>query len=420
MSPVQFRPARGRLRLLAVLLAPLAAAACHDSAATPSAPPPPEVGVVTVAPRPLPLSYEFVGEVQPIRRVEVRARVDGVIEARPFTEGAFVKAGDVLYRLERIRYDAAYRSASARLANAQRTLARLEPLAGAAGGGPAGRGRRADRAEAAQAALDEARKDREDAVVRAEISGRVGRTRLEVGARVTGPADLLTTIEQLDPVYVTLPALVPGSAALARRHRARAGLIRPGQRPPGPRRAPRRHRAAPHGQARLRQRLARSGDRHAGVPRHLRESRPAAGARPVRAGAAGGFVRHGCAGGPAARGAAVAGAPVRARRGPRATPSGARDVTPGPWSGERWIIEKGLAPGDRVIVDGVQKAMPGSVVHPVPAADTAAAGDSAGTAPARRLLRRSRRRTSHRATRPSSAGPRRSATSSSAGRCSRR
>ena len=86
MSPLEFRPARGRLlSMLAALLAPLAAAACHDSAATPSAPPPPEVGVVTVAPHALPLSYEFVGQVEPIRRVEVRARVDGVIESRPFT-----------------------------------------------------------------------------------------------------------------------------------------------------------------------------------------------------------------------------------------------------------------------------------------------------------------------------------------------
>ena len=57
-----------------------------------------------------------------------------------------------------------------------------------------------------------------------------------------------------------------------------------------------------------------------------------------------------------------------------------QDVTPGPWSGESWIIEKGIAPGDRVIVDGVQKTMPGGVVHPVPAVDTAATGDSAGTA----------------------------------------
>ena len=64
------------------------------------------------------------------------------------------------------------------------------------------------------------------------------------------------------------------------------------------------------------------------------------------------------------------------------------DVTPGPWSGERWIIEKGLASGDRVIVDGVQKAMPGSVVHPVPAADTAAAGGLRPHGAGGRLLRR--------------------------------
>ena len=113
---------------LSLVMLAVAAAACSKGDATPTTPPPAEVGVMTVEPRTLPLNYEFVGEVQPIKRVEVRARVEGVIEARPFTEGSVVKAGQVLYRLERVRYDAAYRSAAARLANAKRTLARLEPL----------------------------------------------------------------------------------------------------------------------------------------------------------------------------------------------------------------------------------------------------------------------------------------------------
>ena len=364
--------------MLVALLAPLAVAGCHDSAATPSAPPPAEVGVVTVAPGALPLSYEFVGEVQPIRRVEVRARVDGVIESRPFTEGAFVKAGDVLYRLERIRTDAAYRNASARLANASRTLARLEPLLEK----QAVTQQEVDDArtekESAQAALDEARKDREDAIVRAEISGRVGRTLLEVGARVTGPADLLTTVEQLDPVYV---GFRPSSQDLLR-WRGDTSAARPDparQRPPGPRGPPGRRRAPPHRQARLRERVARSDDGDPGVPRHLHQPRPAAGARASSSGC-------GWRGSSGRMRSPSPGARCSSRWGVSSCWSSSKgdtvrshDVTPGPWSGESWIIERGLAPGDRVVVDGVQKAMPGSVVHPVPAADSAAA-DSAGGA----------------------------------------
>ena len=57
--------------------------------------------------------------------------------------------------------------------------------------------------DAAAGDLAEAKKNLDDAVVRAEIGGRVGRTNLEVGARVTGPSDLLTTIDVLDPVYVS-------------------------------------------------------------------------------------------------------------------------------------------------------------------------------------------------------------------------
>jgi len=377
VTPVQFRPARVRLlSVLAALLTPLAAA-CHDSAATPSKPPPPEVGVVTVAPHPVPLSYEFVGEVQPIRRVEVRARVDGVIEARPFTEGALVKAGDVLYRLERIRSDAAYRSASARLANAQRTLARLEPLAQRQAVAQQEVDDARTEAESAQAALDEARKDREDAVVRAEIPGRVGRTLLEVGARVTGPSDLLTTVEQLDPIYVTFR---PSSQDLLRwrADTAAARLIRAGS-------DVRVHVVLSDGSE-----LPRTGKLEYVSP----SLDPTTGTQEFRATFANrdlllvpgqfvrvrleGFVRHDAL--------AIPRRAVQQSLGRQfvLVVSGgdtvrSHDVTPGPWSGETWIIERGLTPGDRVVVDGVQKAMPGSVVHPVPVADSAATDSTSGS-----------------------------------------
>jgi membrane fusion protein, multidrug efflux system len=377
VSPLEFRPTRGRLlSMLAALLAPLAAAACHDSAATPSAPPPPEVGVVTVAPHALPLSYEFVGQVEPIRRVEVRARVDGVIESRPFTEGAFVKAGDVLYRLERIRSDAAYRSAAARLANATRTLARLEPLLERQAVAQQEVDNARTEKESAQAALDEARKDREDAIVRAEISGRVGRTLLEVGARVTGPSDLLTTVEQLDPVYV---AFRPSSQDLLRWRGDTSAmrLIRPGS-------DLRVHVVLPDGTE-----LPRTGKLDYVSP----SLDPATGTQEFRATFAnrdlllvsGQFVRVRLEGFVRPGALAIPRRAVQQSLGrqlvlvvSQGDTVRSHDVTPGPWSGESWIIERGLAPGDRVVVDGVQKAMPGSVVHPVPAVDSTAVDSTGG------------------------------------------
>ena len=58
----------------------------------------------------------------------------------------------------------------------------------------------------------------------------------------------------------------------------------------------------------------------------------------------------------------------------------ARDVQPGPWSGNLWIIEKGLSPGDRVVVDGTQKAAPGRPVRPVALTDSAAGAPGQATA----------------------------------------
>ena len=233
-------------------------------------------------------------------------------------------------------------------------------------------------AESARAALDEARKDREDAVVRAEISGRVGRTRLEVGARVTGPSDLLTTVEQLDPVYVSFR---PSSQDLLRWRgdTASARLIRPGS-------DLRVHVVLPDGTE-----LPRTGKLGYVSP----SLDPETGTQEFRATFAnrdlvlvsGQFVRVRLEGFVRRDALAIPARAVQQSLGrqfvlvvSKGDTVRSQDVTPGPWSGESWIIEKGIAPGDRVIVDGVQKTMPGGVVHPVPAVDTAATGDSAGTA----------------------------------------
>ncbi len=184
--------------------------------------PPPQVAVVVVQPQTVAETYEFPAEVEPYRSVEVRARVDGVILARPFTEGTIVTPGQVLYRLDDVRYEAAYRSAVARFENAKLTLARLEPLLVQNAVAQQDVDNARSEYAAALATLDQAKKDLDDTKVRAEIEGRVGRTQLEVGARVTGPSDLLTTIDRIDPVYVTFRPSSQTLLAWQERPRARA------------------------------------------------------------------------------------------------------------------------------------------------------------------------------------------------------
>lgn len=341
--------------------------------------PPADVSVVTVRPETVAEQFEFPGQVQAYRSVEVRTRVDGIIEERPFTEGAMVHAGDLLYRLDRVRYEAAFRSAQARFQNAQQTLARLEPLVAQRAVAQQEVDNARSEFQAAQAAMDAARKDLDDTEVRAAIDGRVGRTLLEVGARVTGPADLLTTIDRLDPIYVSFQPASQQLLAWQVDPRSRA-LIQAGSRlvvqvvlPDGSvlPRTGRLDFVAPGidvatGTQEFRALFA-NGDRllvpgQAVRVRLLGFARANALAVPERAvqtGLGRQFVY-------------VVGPGDTAR---------ARDVVPGPWAGGRWIIDRGLEPGDRVIVDGVQKVGPGRPVHPSPLADSTAAGGAAAARP---------------------------------------
>jgi membrane fusion protein (multidrug efflux system) len=337
-------------------------------AAAPPAPPPPEVAVVEVQPQRVPVSSEFTGEVQAYRRVEVRPRVDGVIESRPFTEGSIVKPGQVLYRIDPVRPRAAYKSTLARYDNAKRTFDRLQPLLKDSAVAQQDVDDAHAEMEAASGDLAEARKNLDDAVVRAEIGGRVGRTNLEVGARVSGSADLLTTIDVLDPIYVSFR---PSAQQLLswKQDSVALRLIQPGSPlsvevtlPDGttlPRTgkldfvAPSLDAATGTQEFRA---LFRNGD-HLLVPGQFlsvrligftRDSALAVPQRAVQQALGRQFVY-------------VVG------KGDTVT---TRDVQPGPWSGKLWIIDKGLDPGERVIVDGTQKAIAGRTVRPVPLADT--------------------------------------------------
>jgi membrane fusion protein (multidrug efflux system) len=223
--------------------------------------------------------------------------------------------------------------------------------------------------ESADAAYDEARKDREDAVVRAEIRGRVGRTRLEVGARVTGPADLLTTVEQVDPVYVSFHPSSQDQQQWRQDPRSRK-LVQPG--------SPLVVRVVlPDGTE-----LPRKGKLDYVSP----SVDPATGTQELRALFAnddlalvsGQFVRVRLQG--FERDSALA-VPRRAVQQSldqqfvlvvgKGDTVAARDVETGTWSGDWWIIQRGLEPGDRIGVEGVQKAAPGRPVRPVELPDSA-------------------------------------------------
>ncbi len=333
-----------------------------------AAPPPAQVGIVTVTPATIAEPYELGAQVQPYRRVEVRARVEGIIVERPFTEGAVVSKGQVLYKLDPTRYDAAYRSAAARLDNAKRTVARLEPLIPKHAVAQQDVDNARSEVESSQAAADAAKKDLDDCVIRAEINGQVGRARLELGARVSGPGDLLTTIDELDPVYVTFH---PSSQQLTTWERdPRAGaLIRPGSSLavrvvlPDSSLLPRVGRldfVAPSldsasGTEEFRAKFANAD--HRLLPGQFVRVRLE------------GFMR-----------AAALAVPQRAimqglgRQFVFVVGAGdtvvARDVQTGPWTGSLWIIDSGLSAGDRVVVEGTQKVAPGRVVKPVPISDS--------------------------------------------------
>jgi len=338
--------------------------------------PPPEVAVVQVEPTTVPESYSFSGQVVAYRSVEVRARVDGIIEERLFTEGTTVAPGQLLYRLDRVRYDAAYRSALARFDNAKRTFERLAPLLAQHAVAQQDVDNARSQMEADSGALDQAKKDLDDTDVRAEIAGRIGRTLLDIGARVTGPTNLLATIDRLDPVYVTFEPSSEQLLAWAQDRLAKT-LIRPSSKLAV-------EVTLPDGSV-----LPRTGRLDYVAPSldaatGTQEFR-ATFDNPDRLLMPGQFVSVRLVG--FARDSALA-VPLRAvlsgmgRQfvyvvGPGDT-AVARDVHPGPWSGNLWIIDRGLNAGDRVVVDGVQKVIPGRPVHPVPLA-----ADDSSSAPTR-------------------------------------
>ena len=183
-------------------------------------PPPattPEVGVMTVATAPVTLTMELPGRISPYLIAEVRPQVGGIIQKRLFTEGSDMKAGQVLYQIDSATYQAAYASAKASLARAEANLAtvrlkanRFRELVAIKAVSQqeyddAGALLKQVEADVAvsQAAVETAHINLDYTSVKAPISGRIGRSTVTDGALVTASQTApMATIQQLDPVYV--------------------------------------------------------------------------------------------------------------------------------------------------------------------------------------------------------------------------
>lgn len=187
------------------------------AASAPAQAAPPEVGVVALQPQRVPLTTELSGRTSPFLIAEVRPQVSGIIQKRIFAEGSDVKAGEVLYQIDPATYQAAYASAKAAEARAEANLipARLKESRFSElvkikavsqqdydDAYAALKQAEADVA-ATRAALETARINLAYTKVTAPISGRIGRSTVTNGALVTAnQTAALATIQQLSSMYV--------------------------------------------------------------------------------------------------------------------------------------------------------------------------------------------------------------------------
>ncbi len=198
-----------------------------------------EVGVVTLSSQPLALSSELSGRTTAYLVAQIRPQVGGIVQKRAFTEGAMVKAGELLYQIDSASYKATYASAKASVARAEATLnaARLkaqrqaELLAIEAISKQDHEDAQAAllQAEAdlasAKAALDTASINLERTRITSPIGGRVETSSVTPGALVTANQETaLTTVQQLDPIYVDIPQ--SSAEVLQLRKAAASGRLR--------------------------------------------------------------------------------------------------------------------------------------------------------------------------------------------------
>ncbi|MBI5135860.1 MAG: efflux RND transporter periplasmic adaptor subunit [Nitrospirae bacterium] len=187
--------------------------------------PPPEVEVITVTTARTTLTQELPGRLQAWRTAQVRARVEGIVEKRLFTEGGDVTEGDTLFQIDARTYRTAVDAARADVDAARLVVERDRHLLEIQAVTQQGLDAAVARLKQTEATLARAELDLENARVPAPISGRIGRALVTEGALVgRGDATHLATIEQIDPIYANFTQ--PGADLLRLRAAVSSGSLK--------------------------------------------------------------------------------------------------------------------------------------------------------------------------------------------------
>ena len=357
-------------------------AACGGKSGPPAAQAPVEVGVVAIHPTTITLTRELPGRTTPFRVAEVRARVNGIVQKRLFAEGSDVKEGQKLFLIDPAAYQAALDGAKAALARAEATLANARVVAARHAdliknnvvsqqdhdNAQAGLKTAEADVASARAAEQRARIDLGFTTVTAPVSGRIGRSAVTEGAYAqAAQATLLATVQQIDPIYVDLTQ--SADDVLRLRRDLESGKLQ----------------GAGKGQAKVR--LVTDDGREYPQAGSLQFTDvtvdPGTGSIVLRALF------------PNPKGELLPGMFVRARLEEGVSPQALlvpqvgvtrdqkglpvalvvnaerkverRQIVTDRAIGTSWLVTDGIKPGDQVIVEGVQKVRPGSLVNPVPA-----------------------------------------------------
>ena len=351
-------------------------AGCNDQGDTQAHPAEPQVTVHVVESAPLAVTTELPGRTTPFRIAEVRPQVSGIVLKRNFTEGSDIEAGQSLYQIDPATYQADYDSAKGELAKSEAaaaiahlTVKRYVPLVGTKYisqqeyDQAIADARQADAAViAAKAAVESARINLAYTKVTSPISGRIGKSSVTEGALVTnGQTTELATVQQLDPIYVDVTQ--SSSDFMRLRQSVEQGSLHKDNTRSNVELVMENGQAYPlkgtlqfsdvtvdESTGSITLRAVFPNPQHTLLPGMFVRARIDEGIQPN--------------------------AILVPQQGVTRTPRGdamvmlvndkdqveARDVIATQAIGDKWLISKGLQPGDKVIVSGLQKARPGEQV----------------------------------------------------------
>lgn len=381
--------ATGRPNLLPLflpaLLIPVLLAGCGKEEAKPQARPPVEVSVLKIEPRDTPVDFEYVGQSESSRQVQIVARVNGFLDKRVYTEGSLVKAGQVMFLQDQKPFQASLNAAKAALAEQEARLRtsstdldRVKPLAELNALSQKDLDDATGRQQAAAAAVDMAKAEVEQAelnlgytTITTPVTGLSSYARVQEGAYINPQNSLLTFVAQVDPIWLNFT--LSENDMLAHRASLEKGELR-----------------APKEQAYVIQALLADGSifPHKGrITFADAEFNQETGTYLIRATLPnpdatlrpGQFVRVRVSGNVRPNAILVPQeAVLQGAQGHfvfvvnKESKAEIRGVRTGEWHGKEWFITEGLEPGDLVVKDGVMKLAPGAPVKIVtaPAAGT--------------------------------------------------